>query len=214
MKVLENSSKHNTPKKQKTFQVHRDFIPYSFHISSTICRPAIAATAVCTAEPTSLLTLSSSRRASKAVRARPTCSTLCKPPVPRNRLLPISCFSVNVGCGPAEERVLLTGLHAVADIYCEICKTTLGWKYVSGQFIRDGRTFEATIIMKKVHYRNWWKERKGIEKWRRTMVTDNTKKKLNYRKQVLVDRNKASSGTNQWTFSTKLINAIFRYVWM
>lgn len=40
-------------------------------------------------------------------------------------------FSVNVGCGPAEERVLLTGLHEVADIYCECCKTTLGWKYVS-----------------------------------------------------------------------------------
>lgn len=38
---------------------------------------------------------------------------------------------VNVGCGPAEERVLLTGLHAVADIHCENCKTTLGWKYVS-----------------------------------------------------------------------------------
>ncbi|XP_046717109.1 protein yippee-like 1 isoform X2 [Silurus meridionalis] len=36
---------------------------------------------------------------------------------------------VNIGCGPAEERVLLTGLHAVADIYCENCKTTLGWKY-------------------------------------------------------------------------------------
>ncbi|XP_027016980.1 protein yippee-like 3 isoform X1 [Tachysurus fulvidraco] len=36
---------------------------------------------------------------------------------------------VNVGCGPAEERVLLTGLHAVADIYCENCHTTLGWKY-------------------------------------------------------------------------------------
>ncbi|KAM3724298.1 Protein yippee-like [Dirofilaria immitis] len=36
---------------------------------------------------------------------------------------------VNIGCGPAEERVLLTGLHAVADIYCECCKTTLGWKY-------------------------------------------------------------------------------------
>lgn len=41
------------------------------------------------------------------------------------------CRRVNVGCGPAEERVLLTGLHAVADIYCECCKTTLGWKYVS-----------------------------------------------------------------------------------
>ncbi|OQR69686.1 protein yippee 2-like, partial [Tropilaelaps mercedesae] len=38
---------------------------------------------------------------------------------------------VNIGCGPAEERFLLTGLHAVADIHCESCKTTLGWKYVS-----------------------------------------------------------------------------------
>ena len=33
---------------------------------------------------------------------------------------------VNVGCGPAEERVLLTGLHAVGDIFCDCCKTTLG----------------------------------------------------------------------------------------
>lgn len=40
---------------------------------------------------------------------------------------------VNVSCGQAEERVLLTGLHAVADIYCECCKTPLGWKYVSAE---------------------------------------------------------------------------------
>ncbi len=40
-------------------------------------------------------------------------------------------FSVNIKCGRAEERVLLTGLHAVADIHCSNCKTTLGWKYVS-----------------------------------------------------------------------------------
>ena len=41
------------------------------------------------------------------------------------------CYSVNIGTGPSEERVLITGLHAVADIYCECCKTPLGWKYVS-----------------------------------------------------------------------------------
>ncbi|XP_056136442.1 protein yippee-like 1 [Lampris incognitus] len=50
---------------------------------------------------------------------------------------------VNVGCGPAEERVLLTGLHAVADIYCENCKTTLGWKYEhafeSSQKYKEGK---------------------------------------------------------------------------
>ncbi|XP_063147168.1 protein yippee-like 2 [Candoia aspera] len=50
---------------------------------------------------------------------------------------------VNVGCGPAEERILLTGLHAVADIYCENCKTTLGWKYEhafeSSQKYKEGK---------------------------------------------------------------------------
>nr|XP_034339307.1 protein yippee-like 1 isoform X1 [Crassostrea gigas] len=50
---------------------------------------------------------------------------------------------VNVGCGPAEERVLLTGLHAVADIFCECCKTTLGWKYEhafeSSQKYKEGK---------------------------------------------------------------------------
>jgi hypothetical protein len=37
---------------------------------------------------------------------------------------------INIDCGKAEERILLTGLHAVADIACSNCKTTLGWKYV------------------------------------------------------------------------------------
>uniref|UniRef100_A0A7N5K3V5 Yippee like 4 n=1 Tax=Ailuropoda melanoleuca TaxID=9646 RepID=A0A7N5K3V5_AILME len=44
-------------------------------------------------------------------------------------VLHVSGDRVNVGCGPAEQRLLLTGLHSVADIFCESCKTTLGWKY-------------------------------------------------------------------------------------
>lgn len=51
----------------------------------------------------------------------------------------MSHFRVNIACGPAEDRVLLTGLHAVADIYCKSCKTTLGWKYVS--LFHTGKTF-------------------------------------------------------------------------
>ena len=47
----------------------------------------------------------------------------------------ISYFSVNISCGRAEERFLLTGLHAVADIFCSSCKTTLGWKYVSARLM-------------------------------------------------------------------------------
>ncbi|XP_021258203.1 protein yippee-like 4 isoform X3 [Numida meleagris] len=50
---------------------------------------------------------------------------------------------VNVGCGPAEQRLLLTGLHSVADIFCESCKTTLGWKYEqafeSSQKYKEGK---------------------------------------------------------------------------
>ncbi|NXT52413.1 YPEL1 protein, partial [Pluvianellus socialis] len=61
-----------------------------------------------------------------------------------SKAIPLFFFSrVNVGCGPAEERVLLTGLHAVADIYCENCKTTLGWKYEhafeSSQKYKEGK---------------------------------------------------------------------------
>ena len=38
---------------------------------------------------------------------------------------------VNITLGPKEERLLMTGLHTVADIYCTCCSTVLGWKYVS-----------------------------------------------------------------------------------
>ncbi|CDQ67666.1 unnamed protein product [Oncorhynchus mykiss] len=57
---------------------------------------------------------------------------------------------VNVGCGPAEERVLLTGLHAVADIYCENCKTTLGWKYVSVRVFTCQRRLELYLELERI----------------------------------------------------------------
>ncbi|KAL3090313.1 hypothetical protein niasHS_006765 [Heterodera schachtii] len=60
---------------------------------------------------------------------------------------------VNIVCGPAEERVLLTGLHAVADIQCECCKTTLGWKYEHayepGQKYKEGKYIIELIHMVK-----------------------------------------------------------------
>jgi Yippee zinc-binding/DNA-binding /Mis18, centromere assembly len=45
-------------------------------------------------------------------------------------LSPRSC-RVNISIGPAEDRVLMTGLHTVADIQCTCCSSVLGWKYVS-----------------------------------------------------------------------------------
>ena len=67
---------------------------------------------------------------------------------------------VNVGCGQAEERILLTGLHAVADIFCESCKTTLGWKYEhafeSSQKYKEGKfIIELAHMIKENGWETW-----------------------------------------------------------
>lgn len=36
---------------------------------------------------------------------------------------------VNVCLGPKEDRLLLTGLHTVNDIYCKCCHQIMGWRY-------------------------------------------------------------------------------------
>ncbi|KAF3671310.1 Protein yippee-like [Capsicum baccatum] len=36
---------------------------------------------------------------------------------------------VNVTIGPHEERVMLSGMHTVADIFCCCCGQIVGWKY-------------------------------------------------------------------------------------
>jgi Yippee zinc-binding/DNA-binding /Mis18, centromere assembly len=55
---------------------------------------------------------------------------------------------VNVDVGAHEDRMLITGLHTVADIRCTGCNTVIGWKYVrasahcsSKQPKRDTRKF-------------------------------------------------------------------------
>ncbi|CAI5728245.1 unnamed protein product [Hyaloperonospora brassicae] len=37
--------------------------------------------------------------------------------------------AVNVCTGPPEERMLMTGLHVVLDLYCNTCWSVVGWKY-------------------------------------------------------------------------------------
>ena len=36
---------------------------------------------------------------------------------------------VNVSCGPAEHRHMLTGAHTVCDIHCNKCLRVVGWQY-------------------------------------------------------------------------------------
>lgn len=64
---------------------------------------------------------------------------------------------VNIGCKQAVERELLTGLHAVADIYCDSCETTLGWKYEQA-FVPSQKYKEGKYIIELVHMlkeNNW-----------------------------------------------------------
>ncbi|XP_061358203.1 protein yippee-like At5g53940 isoform X2 [Gastrolobium bilobum] len=39
--------------------------------------------------------------------------------------------TVNITIGAPEERVMLSGLHTVADIFCCCCGQIIGWKYES-----------------------------------------------------------------------------------
>lgn len=66
---------------------------------------------------------------------------------------------VNIASGPAEQRVLLTGLHHVADIHCQRCKTTLGWKYEHA-YEHSQKYKEGKFIIELVHMfkDNRWKD--------------------------------------------------------
>ena len=47
--------------------------------------------------------------------------------------------AANVQLGPKEERILMTGLHTVADVYCSECTSRLGWKYLEAFETRCAR---------------------------------------------------------------------------
>ena len=51
---------------------------------------------------------------------------------------------VNVTIGPAEDRLLITGLHSVCDIFCKRCKNMVGWTYA--------RAYEASQKYKEGKY--------------------------------------------------------------
>ncbi|PWZ45488.1 hypothetical protein Zm00014a_010276 [Zea mays] len=64
--------------------------------------------------------------------------------------------AMNVVVGAKEDRHLMTGLHTVADIYCNDCREVLGWKYVRAyeetQKYKEGKfIFEKSKIVKE----NW-----------------------------------------------------------
>ena len=55
---------------------------------------------------------------------------------------------VNVTLGPREDRLLITGLHTVADIHCTSCGAVLGWKYEAA-FEESQKYKEGKFILEK-----------------------------------------------------------------
>jgi hypothetical protein len=60
--------------------------------------------------------------------------------------------AVNYVCGPLENRLLLTGLHTIADIYCTCCDSNLGWKYEEA-FEENQKYKEGKVILEKATIR-------------------------------------------------------------
>ncbi|KAK3146386.1 hypothetical protein QOZ80_3BG0265450 [Eleusine coracana subsp. coracana] len=55
---------------------------------------------------------------------------------------------VNVNVGVQEDRMLMTGVHTLSDIFCVGCGATLGWKYVTA-YERNQRYKEGKYILER-----------------------------------------------------------------
>eukprot|EP01121_Diplochlamys_sp_Union-15-3_P006017 TRINITY_DN1642_c0_g1_i5.p1 TRINITY_DN1642_c0_g1~~TRINITY_DN1642_c0_g1_i5.p1 ORF type:complete len:115 (+),score=8.61 TRINITY_DN1642_c0_g1_i5:92-436(+) len=66
---------------------------------------------------------------------------------------------VNVTTGNVEERMLRTGLHKVADLFCNNCQEILGWKYEFA-YEEEQKYKEGKFIIEKVKMKkdNSWKD--------------------------------------------------------
>jgi hypothetical protein len=64
---------------------------------------------------------------------------------------------LNVKVGKPETRLLVTGSHVVSDIFCDICNTKIGWKYVDAkdesQRYKVGKFILET--QRVLDYRSW-----------------------------------------------------------
>mmetsp|Transcript_8868 Transcript_8868/g.13726 ORF Transcript_8868/g.13726 Transcript_8868/m.13726 type:complete len:320 (+) Transcript_8868:312-1271(+) len=57
---------------------------------------------------------------------------------------------VNVTIGPAEDRLLITGLHSVCDIFCKRCKGMVGWTYARA-YETSQKYKEGKFIIEKIN---------------------------------------------------------------
>jgi len=57
---------------------------------------------------------------------------------------------VNVTIGAAEDRLLITGLHSVCDIFCKRCKNLVGWTYQKA-YENSQKYKEGKYIIEKIN---------------------------------------------------------------
>jgi Yippee zinc-binding/DNA-binding /Mis18, centromere assembly len=57
---------------------------------------------------------------------------------------------VNVTIGRSENRLLMTGLHSVSDIFCKRCKDCVGWTYIQA-FEASQKYKEGKFIIEKIY---------------------------------------------------------------
>mmetsp|Transcript_582 Transcript_582/g.1111 ORF Transcript_582/g.1111 Transcript_582/m.1111 type:complete len:111 (-) Transcript_582:91-423(-) len=63
--------------------------------------------------------------------------------------------AVNVSVGPSEDRVLMTGLHVVRDMFCNVCHHELGWKYDEA-YEESQKYKEGKVVIEKAMMVRCW----------------------------------------------------------
>ncbi|KAK9283964.1 hypothetical protein L1049_012222 [Liquidambar formosana] len=67
---------------------------------------------------------------------------------------------VNVSVGEKDERMMTTGLHTVADIFCVGCGSIVGWKYETahekGQKYKEGKSVLERAKLSGPDGSNYW----------------------------------------------------------
>ncbi|XP_071905272.1 protein yippee-like At5g53940 isoform X4 [Coffea arabica] len=59
--------------------------------------------------------------------------------------------AVNISVGPREDRMMLSGMHTVADIYCCRCGQIVGWKYEAAHE-KSQKYKEGKFVLERGHY--------------------------------------------------------------
>ncbi|KAG6393546.1 hypothetical protein SASPL_147789 [Salvia splendens] len=72
----------------------------------------------------------------------------------------ISTCRSNVTLGEKEERLMITGAHTVADLYCVQCGSIVGWKYEmaheKSQKYKEGKSVLERFKMSGPDGSNYW----------------------------------------------------------